>query len=314
MAAAPAAAVSYTHLDVYKRQALALALLFADLYGLGRTVEIEWNDPTPGFAAGTPGLAFLHADPGLHRLDIATGAWQPNMPMIERLYAARGVYNPLELANYNVYMGAVGFRGSPQYNVLGIKYVIGGKKEPPGDTTFLIPVFDADPNVTIYLNTLALPRAMVLFNSEVVADHDAAFAATHDATFDPARVVVLESGRALRQEPGQATLEVIRYEPNEVAFTVTTDRPAYFFLSDTYHPDWQATVDGRPTTITVANYAFRGIYVDQGRHEIAMRFVPSGWVAGVATTAAALIFLLILAIIIVRSKGRVGLRLSLIHI
>ncbi len=287
---------------------LALALLFADLYGLGHTVEIEWNDPTPGFAAGTPGLAFLHADPGLHRLDIATGAWQPNMPMIERLYAARGVYNPLELANYNVYMGAVGFRGSPQYNVLGIKYVIGGKKEPPGDTTFLIPVFDADPNVTIYLNTLALPRAMVLFNSEVVADHDAAFAATHDATFDPARVVVLESGRALRQEPGQATLEVIRYEPNEVAFTVTTDRPAYFFLSDTYHPDWQATVDGRPTTITVANYAFRGIYVDQGRHEIAMRFVPSGWVAGVATTAAALIFLFILAIIIVRSKGRVGLR------
>jgi hypothetical protein len=228
------------------------------------------------------------------------------MPMIERLYAARGVYNPLELANYNVYMGAVGFRGSPQYNVLGIKYVIGGKKEPPGDTTFLIPVFDTDPNVTIYLNTLALPRAMVLFNSEVVADHDAAFVATHDAAFDPARVVVLESGRALRQEPGQATLELIRYEPNEVAFSVTTDRPAYFFLSDTYHPDWQATVDGRPTTITVANYAFRGVYVDEGRHEIAMRFVPSGWVAGVATTAAALILLFNLAIIIVRTNGRVG--------
>ena len=287
---------------------LTLALLFADLYGLGRYVEIEWNDPTPGFAAGTPGLAFLHADPGLHRLDIATGAWQPNMPMIERLYAARGVYNPLEQANYNVYMGAVGFRGSPQYNVLGVKYVIGGKNDPPGDTTFLIPVFDADPNVTIYLNTLALPRAMVLFNSEVVADHDAAFAATHSETFDPARVVVLESGIGLAQEPGQATIEVSRYAPNEVAFTVTTDRPAYFFLSDTYHPDWQATVDGEPSSIAVANYAFRGIYVDQGRHEIAMRFVPSGWVAGVATTAAALIFLFILALIIVRSKGRVGQR------
>ncbi len=283
--------------------ALALALLFVDLYSLGRYVEIEWNDPTPGFAAGTPGLAFLHADPGLHRLDIATGAWQPNMPMIERLYAARGVYNPLELANYNVYMGAVGFRGSPQYNVLGVKYVIGGKNDPPGDTTFLVPVFDADPNVTIYLNTLALPRAMVLFNTEMARDHDAAFAATHSETFDPARVVVLESGIALSQEPGQATIEIVRYEPNEVAFIVATDREAYFFLSDVYHPDWRATVDGQPIVIDVANYAFRGVYIQPGRHEIVMRFTPSGWVAGVAATLIALAALVALGIITVRSYG-----------
>ena len=283
--------------------ALAVALLFADLYGLGRGVEIDWNDPTPGFAAGSPGLAFLHADPGIHRLDIATGAWQPNMPMIEGLYAARGVYNPLELANYNVYMGAVGYRGSPQYNVLGIKYVIGGKKEPPGDTTFLVPVFDADPAVTIYLNTLALPRAMVLFNSQVVADHDAAFAATHDAAFDPARVVVLEGGQALTGAPGQATITIDRYGPNEVAFTVATDRPAYFFLSDVYHPDWRASVDGRPVTIEVANYAFRAVYLEAGRHTVEMRFRPSGWAAGVAATGGALVALAALAIICVRFTG-----------
>ncbi len=283
--------------------ALAVALLFTDLYSLGRAVEIDWNDPTPGFAAGSPGLAFLHADPGLHRLDIATGAWQPNMPMIERLYAARGVYNPLELANYNVYMGAVGYRGSPQYNALGIKYVIGGKKEPPGDTTFLVPVFDDDPAVTIYLNTLALPRAMILFNSQIVDDHDAAFAATHDDAFDPARVVILEHGQALTGEPGQAALTIDRYDPNAVAFTVATDRPAYFFLSDVYHPDWRATVDGRPATIEVANYAFRAVLLEPGRHTVEMRFRPSGWAAGVVATSGALVALVALAIICIRSYG-----------
>lgn len=280
---------------------LAPALLFADLYGLGRHVEIDWNDPTPGFAAGTPGLAFLQGDPGLHRLDIATGAWQPNMPMIERLYAARGVYNPLELANYNVYMGSVGYRGSPQYNALGIKYVIGGKKEPPGDTNFLVPVFDDDPAVTIYLNTLALPRAMVLFNSEVVADHDAAFAATHSETFDPANSVVLEGGHALAQAPGQATIEPLRYDANEVAFTVTADQPAYFFLSDVYHPDWTATVDDAPAVIEVANYAFRAVYLEPGRHVVAMRFAQSGWLAGLLATGTALAALLALAVIMIRS-------------
>lgn len=285
---------------------LAILLLFVDLYGLGRHVEIDWNDPTPGFAAGSPGLAYLHDDPGLHRLDIATGAWQPNMPMIERLYAARGVYNPLELANYNVYMGAVGYRGSPQYNALGIKYVIGGKKDPPGDTNFLVPVYDADPNVTIYLNTLALPRAMVLFNTWVVGDHDAAFAATHSEQFDPARTVVLEGGHALSQEPGQATVEVQRYDANEVAFAITTDRPAYFYLSDVYHPDWRAAVDGQPAAIEVANYAFRAVYLEPGRHVVTMQFRPSGWVLGLITTGFASLALVLLAGVTMLQFHRAG--------
>lgn len=283
--------------------ALATALLFGDLYGLGRGVELEWNDPAPGFAAGTPALDYLKADPGLHRVDIATGAWQPNLPMIAGLYAARGVYNPLELANYNVYMGAVGYRGSPQYNVLGVKYLIGGKKEPPADTSFIVPVFDADPNVTVYLNTRALPRAMVLFNAQAVADHDAAFDATHSEAFDPAQVVVVEGGPALSQEPGEATVEVTRYEPNEARFTVTTDKPAYFFLSDVYHPDWQATVNGQPAPIVVANYAFRAVYLEPGQHTIEMRFAPSGWGAGLAATATALVALITLVTLMIRSTG-----------
>ena len=47
--------------------------------------------------------------------------------MIERLYAARGRLQPLELAGYNVYRSTSAI-GSPLYNVLGIKYVIGGKR------------------------------------------------------------------------------------------------------------------------------------------------------------------------------------------
>lgn len=261
--------------------AIALALLFADLYGLGRYVEIDWNDPTPGFAEGSAALAFLKSDPGLHRLDIATGAWQPNLPQIERLYGVRGVYNPLQLANYNVYMGSVGFRGSTLYNLLGVKYVIGGKGEPPADTTIIVPVFDADPAVNVYLNTLALPRALVVFNAEIVASHDAAFEAIHQDSFDPLQTVILEDGRPLSQTPGQSSIEVLRYDLNQVAFRVTTDRPSYFLLTDTYHPQWRATVDGAAVPIEVANYAFRAIYLEPGTHEVEMRFVSPAWYAGV---------------------------------
>lgn len=283
----------------------AIALLFGDLYGLGRYVEIDWNDPTPGFAQGSPALAFLQNDPGIHRLDIATGAWQPNMPQIEGLYAARGVYNPLQLANYTVYMGSVGFRGSPSYNVMGVKYLIGGKKEPPGDTTFIVPVMDSDPDVTVYLNTRALPRALVLFQAEAVPDHDAAFSAVHRDDFDPATKLVIEEGVPLEQEPGEATIETVRYDLNHVAFNVTTDRPAYFFLSDIYHTDWQATINDEPAPILVGNYAFRALYLDAGSHRIEMDFVPTGWRAGVILTS--LTWLAIAAIVVILARaGMIG--------
>jgi MFS family permease len=272
----------------------AIGLLFVDLYGLGRHVEIERNNPMPGFAEDSAALAYLKDDPGIHRVDIITDAWQPNMPMIEGLFAARGVYNPLQLANYNVYMGSVGFRGSILYNLMGIKYLIGGKKEPPGDTNFIIPVYEADPAVTVYLNTLALPRALVVFNSEVVANHDDAFNTVHADGFDPSQLVVLEGGQQLFQEPGQATIEIMRYDGNEVAFDVTTDRAGYFVLSDVFHPDWRAEVDGVPSAIEVANYAFRAIYLEAGNHIVTMHFLPSGWIAGVVATGLALITLIAL--------------------
>jgi hypothetical protein len=297
------------HLGLRRRLSPALlasasvVLLFLDLYGLGRFVEIDWNDPMPGFAEGSTALEYVQADPGIHRVDIVTGAWQPNMPMLEGLFAARGVYNPLQLANYNVYMGSVGFRGATLYNLLGIKYLIGGKNEPPGDTGFIVPVYGEDPAVTVYLNTRALPRALVVFSSEVAENHDEAFEAVHDDVFDPTQHVVLEGGLSLAQEAGQATIEIVRYDPNEVAFRVTNDRPAYFVLSDVFHPDWRATVDGMPAVIEVANYAFRAVFLKPGSHTVIMRYVPAGWILGVIVTGLALVVLMGLVVQVIRLRA-----------
>jgi hypothetical protein len=273
---------------------LCVILLAVDLIGLGWYVELEPNDPRGGFAAGSPALQYLKENAGLQRIEIATGAWQPNLPQLEGLYSIDGVYNPLELANYAVYIGSVGYRGSTMYNLLGTKYVVAGKKEPPGDTAVLTPVFDQDPAVTIYLNTLALPRAMVVFNAEVAADHDAAFVAVHEESFDPQQTIILEEGDPLQQEPGQSQITVLRYDPNYAAFAVSSDRPAYFLLSDIHHPQWQATVDGVETPILVADYALRAVPIEAGEHIVEMRFEPPAWTWGAATTLGTLVLLSLL--------------------
>ncbi len=276
---------------------LAILLLAVDLISLGRNVELEWNSPMPGFAINSPALAYLKSDPGLHRIDIATGKWQPNLPQMEQLFSIRGVYNPLELSNYAAYIGSVGYRGSPLYNLLGTKYVIGGKKSPPADTNIIVPVYNDDPDVTIYLNTLALPRVNVVQNAVVVDDRESAFEAIHQEDFDPLQTVILESGEPLRQEPGENSISILRYEPNHMAFEVNTTNPAYFLISDIFHPHWKAAINGKETPILVADYALRAVQLQPGNHLIEMWFSPPGWIWGLSVSL--LTWFLLVALIIV---------------
>jgi hypothetical protein len=214
------------------------------------------------------------------------------------------VYNPLELTNYAAYIGSVGYRGSTPYNILGTKYVIGGKNTPPADTNFIIPVFDDDPHVIVYLNTLALPRFNVVYNTSIVANHDLAFEAIHADNFDPLQTVILENGEPLQQEPGKSAITILRYDPNRVAFEVSTDRPAYFLLSDIYHPHWQATVDGMAAPILLADYALRAVALEPGKHVIEMWYSPPGWTLGLVTSVSTVLFLLILLVIWIRRRRR----------
>ncbi|VAW31664.1 hypothetical protein MNBD_CHLOROFLEXI01-4496 [hydrothermal vent metagenome] len=258
----------------------AVLLLAVDLIGLGRNVEIEPSNPTLGFATDSPALDFIQSDDTFFRVEIESGHWQPSLGQIERLYDMGGVFNPLQLANYNVYNGSLGFRGSPLYNLLGVKYVVASKEPPPGDTSFLIPVFEDDPQVTVYLNTLALPRILLLYEAVIVPNKDAAFTAVHDPNFDPRQTIILEAGEPLRGEPAPAELLLLRYDLNEAAVQVNSSQPAYLLLTDMVAPGWTAQIDGEPTEVITANYAFRAVFVPPGPHEISFRYVPPGWVAG----------------------------------
>jgi uncharacterized membrane protein YfhO len=275
----------------------AVLLLAVDLIALGHWIEIERNDPMPGFAEGSAALEYIKSDPGLHRIDIAGRVWQPNLPQIEGLYSVRGVYNPLALSNYTTYIGSVGFRGSTLYNLLGVKYVIGGKEEPPADTTFIVPVFDEDPNVTVFLNTLALPRANIVYNATILPSREAIFNAIHEDEFDPLTEIIIQEGKALQQEPGESTITVSRYDTNSAAFDVSTDKPAYLLLSDIYHPHWKAAVDGVETPILQADYALRAVPLAAGNHLVEMWYAPPGWVSGVVVSGLALLLLASLGII-----------------
>lgn len=259
---------------------LALALLSADLIWLGSTLEIEPNDPRQGFAHADI-VEFLHQDGGLYRIESAASAWQPDAALAHGLYDVGGVYNPLGLAPYQAYRWAVGERAAPLYNLMGVKYVLADKGQPPGDER-LVPVFTANTEIDVYLNTEALPRVLLVYRSQIAPEHAAAWQAIHDPAFDPARTVVLEEGDPLDVGPGDGERHIAftRYESNVVELTVRTPVTGYVVLSDVYYPGWRATMNGQPTELLRADYVFRAVQAPPGEHTVRMTFAPWTWRVG----------------------------------
>ena len=176
-----------------------IVLAAIELVALGSTVEIDRNDPTLGYQHQAV-IDFLRADQNVYRIENASNAWQPDAALMHDLGDIGGIFNPLGLANYETYRGGMGNRGSALYNFLGAKYVLANKNDPPGDASF-VPVFNADPQIDVYLNTKALPRAMLIDDAQIVQSGEEAWQAIHAPEFDPSKSVVIESGEGLALAP-----------------------------------------------------------------------------------------------------------------
>jgi hypothetical protein len=264
--------------------ALAAGLLFFDLASLGSNVDVGYQDPSRGF--DHPDIVrFLKSDPGLYRIDSRTDVWhlwQPNTSLLHGIFDVGGLINPLSLADYDRYWNAIPSRSSPLYDFLNAKYVIAGK-DVALDWEKFVPVFDADPGLNVYLNTHALPRALLVHHAIAVPDHAAALAAVQDPDFDPAASVIVEGGEALELAPaGPAAIRFEAFEADRVRLRVEAPAEAYLVLSEVWYPGWRATVDGAPAPVLRANYAFRAVRLGPGEHVVELAFAPGSWRAGLA--------------------------------
>ncbi len=281
---------------------LALALIVFDLFTLGASVDIEPNDPTVGFQHPDI-VSFLRQQNDLFRIQVTTGLWQPDAALFHGLYDVGGIYNPLNLAAYQTYMGGMGRRGSPLYNALNVKYVLADKGDAPGDRRF-VPVLDDDPQIDVYLNTAALPRAWVVGRSVVVSSGEQAWQAIHAPGFDPASTVVVEGGVALDSVVQDAHVTIERYGTNEMQLYVATSTPVYLVLSEMYYPGWRAWVDGRPSPVLPANFALRAVYLEPGAHQVQLAFQPRSWMVGLVISLSTWLGLLIAVVAPWRRRKR----------
>ena len=265
----------------------ALALTaYVELAVAGAGLDrIPW-DPTANLRPSS--MEFLRADPGLYRIEVrpeAWGWWSPNAALMGGEFDVGGVYNPLQLADYQLYWESLTDRRTRRYDFLNAKYVVAPKDFALPWEKF-VPVFDADENLAIFLNTEAMPRAQLVHRALPAADRDAAWARVQARGFDPAVEVVVEGGRRLdatAAEPGQAI--VTGYRPGAVDIVTHAAADGYLVLADAHFPGWRATVDGRAAPVLRANYAFRAVPVPAGTHDVRFRFRPRSVLVGAVVSS-----------------------------
>ncbi len=71
-----------------------------------------------------------------------------------------------------------------------------------------------------------------------------------------------------------ATLKLLTFADNFQKVDTETTLPGLLVFLESFDPSWQAQIDGTPTKIYPTNYAFMGIYLPAGRHQVTFSFKP----------------------------------------
>ncbi len=71
-----------------------------------------------------------------------------------------------------------------------------------------------------------------------------------------------------------ATVKLVEYEANRLAYDVTSQKGGLIVFSDIYYPGWTATVSDEEVPVARANYILRAIRVPAGQHRVVLNFDP----------------------------------------
>jgi hypothetical protein len=182
----------------------------------------------------------------------------PNAAMIDRLASANN-FDSLVVGRYQNLLDRV--EGLPLEQALPVlsRMHVGYLVSP---RELDLPVVARLPGATLYRNAQVLPRAWI-----APADSDL---------------------KAVSEIAPESRVESLTDSGNAVTIRAASPQAGWLILSDTSYPGWQATIDGMPAEIRIANEAFRAIEFPAGNHIVEFRYEPRSVSLGLVVSLASL--------------------------
>jgi hypothetical protein len=67
-------------------------------------------------------------------------------------------------------------------------------------------------------------------------------------------------------------IKVEQFHFDDAKFSLTVDQPGWLLYADAYDPRWSVDVDGAPAANWQANFAYKAVHLDPGKHVVEWRF------------------------------------------
>lgn len=157
--------------------------------------------------------------------------------------------------------------------------------------------------VRIYRRPNTFPRAYIVHRAIFQPDENKSLALIHQIGPQLRHVAVINHApilkviSLLKTTPAidESIAEIIKYTPNEVVINVDMEHAGFLVLSDAFHPDWKAWIDGKKWKVFQTNYLLRSVFVPSGKHTIKFSFKPTSFYLGMYVSLGALIIIIFLS-------------------
>ena len=206
-------------------------------------------------------------------------------------------------SNWSVVLFPKDSKNTPKaINLLGIKYI--AHKLTDNGVSWTFPYWTyprgqfnliyKDNYYRFYQNNNVLPHTFLVGEYRVIKDKKQILKTIFSDGFNPGSEIVLEDDPKIIKTNGNiGDAKTIEYQPNNIEISVDSRSNALLLLMDNYDNGWKASIDGKSVPILRANYAFRAIGVDSGKHIVRFWYDPWSFKLGVYIAIAGLIGILV---------------------
>lgn len=149
-------------------------------------------------------------------------------------------------------------------------------------------------NIPVFEQVDALPRAFLVYKviGAMGAAESLRLISQPEVNLREKAVVQVKPNTECAVAPGEGSVTISAYTPNEVRLQVTSSATGWLVLADLDYPGWVAQVNGRSAPIQPTNYGLRGVCIPAGSYEVVFAFRPFVLTVGAALSLTGLLLVI----------------------